>query len=132
MGFRKKCAWIARGGGKNTEGAIKMSEVTWSVFEDDCYFLLVSAREQIRQELTKSLLDHQIGKNRIIDIFAEENFNVKFTDVKLDFLCVGFQKCGTTSLDFALKENRYIYTPPEKETLYFKLYFLIVPRYRVK
>lgn len=121
-GIQEEMCLDSAGGGKNTEGAIKMSEVTWSVFEDDCYFLLVSAREQIRQELTKSLLDHQIGKNRIIDIYAEENFNVKFTDVKLDFLCVGFQKCGTTSLDFALKENRYIYTPPEKETLYFKWY----------
>ena len=106
-GIQEKMCLDSAGGGKNTEGAIKMSEVTWSVFEDDCYFLLVSAREQIRQELTKSLLDHQIGKNRIIDIFAEENFNVKFTDVKLDFLCVGFKR-----------KQIYLYSSRKRNTIF--------------
>lgn len=41
-------------------------------------------------------------------------------NVKLDFLCVGFTKCGTTSLYGALKKNKKIYMPKEKEILYGK------------
>ncbi len=36
----------------------------------------------------------------------------------MDFLCVGFTKCGTTSLFQALKKNKQIYMPKEKEILY--------------
>ena len=38
--------------------------------------------------------------------------------VKLDFLCVGFPKTGTTSLHAALRKNKRIYLPREKETKY--------------
>lgn len=41
-------------------------------------------------------------------------------NVKLDFLCVGFTKCGTTSLYWALRKNKKIYMPREKEILYGK------------
>lgn len=41
-------------------------------------------------------------------------------NVKLDFLCVGFTKCGTTSLYWALRKNKQIYMPKEKEILYGK------------
>ncbi len=38
--------------------------------------------------------------------------------VHLDFICVGFVKCGTTSLQEALILNPDIYLPKKKETLY--------------
>lgn len=41
-------------------------------------------------------------------------------NVKLDFLCVGFTKCGTTSLYQALCKNQELYMPKEKEILYGK------------
>lgn len=47
--------------------------------------------------------------------------SLSWTDhVKLDFLCVGFTKCGTTSLYGALRKNKKIYMPKEKEILYGK------------
>ena len=39
--------------------------------------------------------------------------------VKLDFLCVGFPKCGTTALDYVLKKNPNIFLPETKETHFF-------------
>lgn len=41
-------------------------------------------------------------------------------NVSLDFLCAGFTKCGTTSLYWALRKNKKIYMPREKESLYGK------------
>ena len=41
-------------------------------------------------------------------------------NVTLDFLCVGSVKCGTTSLYQALKQNKKIYIPKEKEIMYNK------------
>jgi hypothetical protein len=41
-------------------------------------------------------------------------------DVKIHFLCVGFQKCGTTSLFNALNDNKYVYLPLQKETFFCK------------
>lgn len=38
--------------------------------------------------------------------------------VHLDFLCVGFVKCGTSSLHAALKKNKHVFLPKKKETLY--------------
>lgn len=38
--------------------------------------------------------------------------------VHLDFICVGFVKCGTTSLHAALKKNKNVFLPKKKETLY--------------
>lgn len=40
--------------------------------------------------------------------------------IDLDFLCVGFTKCGTTSLYQALRKNKNIFMPKEKEILYWK------------
>ncbi len=40
----------------------------------------------------------------------------------IDFLCVGFAKCGTTSLYSALKTLHKIYLSDRKETLFFRWY----------
>lgn len=38
--------------------------------------------------------------------------------ILLNFLCVGFQKCGTSSLFEALRKNEKIYLPKQKETFF--------------
>lgn len=38
--------------------------------------------------------------------------------VRMDFICVGFVKCGTSSLHAALKKHKKIFLPKKKETLY--------------
>jgi hypothetical protein len=37
---------------------------------------------------------------------------------KIDFLCVGFQKCGTTTLDAILRQYNQIYLPSIKEPIF--------------
>ena len=54
-------------------------------------------------------IDYQL----IASLSAQDN-------VSLDFLCVGFTKCGTTSLYWALRKNKKLYMPQEKEILYGK------------
>lgn len=39
-------------------------------------------------------------------------------NLPMDFLCVGFTKCGSTSLHNALMKNKHIYLPQRKELLY--------------
>lgn len=53
----------------------------------------------------------QVDYEVFADISVEENPH-------LDFLCVGFTKCGTTSLSNALRENKKIKLPKGKETFY--------------
>lgn len=39
-------------------------------------------------------------------------------NLPMDFLCVGFTKCGSTSLHTALSKHKHIYLPRRKELLY--------------
>ena len=39
--------------------------------------------------------------------------------MKLDFVCIGAQKAGTTTLHDVLKEHPDIYLPPRKEAHFF-------------
>lgn len=43
----------------------------------------------------------------------------KKKEFKLDFLCVGFAKCGTTTLDSALRKNEYIYLPENAKEVFY-------------
>lgn len=49
------------------------------------------------------------------DLFAEIS---KEENPHLDFLCVGFTKCGTTSLNNAFRMHEDLYMPKGKETFY--------------
>ncbi len=99
------------------EGVFKVEEVEWNKL--DCYFLLATVHEKIKKELKRELLLH-VNEDKIIDVFGQKK-ECKLIG-KLDFLCVGFHKCGTTSLDILLKDHPYIYLPPEKETFFVKSY----------
>ena len=59
------------------------------------------------------------GKN---EAFVEYEFYCSISkeeNVPLDFLCAGFTKCGTTSLQAVLRKHKQIYLPKQKETNYF-------------
>lgn len=47
---------------------------------------------------------------------------VGIVPVRLDFMCPGFAKCGTTTLQEALVQNPGCYLPPAKETFFLQWY----------
>lgn len=67
---------------------------------------------QIEDQLEKNINKSQIGKL----FFCDEPLYKYYGKVHLDFLCVGFPKCGTTSLHAALSQNSNIFLPRVKET----------------
>lgn len=90
----------------------------YKLTEDSKIIVLGRSEEECRQlrERITEYGDQQIcyvDYPLIAELSAKDNVN-------LDFLCVGFTKCGTTSLYWALRKNKQIYMPKEKEILYGK------------
>lgn len=85
--------------------------------------LIVTENEYFRYQLVE-VFSKLIRRERIKScILYHENQMDVFNDplkVKLDFLCVGFAKCGTTSMQAALSQHPKIYLPREKETFFIK------------
>lgn len=85
--------------------------------EKDVGIFVMESREErwnrIHQELQKADCTNvtDVSYNVMSEIGAGEH-------VHLDFLCVGFVKCGTSSLHAALKKNKKVFLPKKKETLY--------------
>ena len=44
--------------------------------------------------------------------------------MKIDFMCLGFPKCGTTTLDMVLRQHTQLSFPKIKETGYWSWYKL--------
>lgn len=91
---------------------------------DKNYIILVAtANEYFRYQLVDEFRRY-IDQERIrICVQFQEQQEKVFEDsskVKLDFLCVGFVKCGTTSMQTALLQNPQIYLPREKETFFIR------------
>ena len=95
--------------------------------ESTCIYIL--GRDSAQADLLLSKLsgwsDSQIillDYSLLVSLSQREN-------VPLDFLCVGFTKCGTTSLHTALNKNKQIYLPKRKEILYgrWKNHYLDAP-----
>lgn len=86
--------------------------------EDSRIFVLGRKEENCRL-LKEKLTDWKEEQICYIDYHLLASFSYK-DNVNLDFLCVGFTKCGTTSLYWALRKNKQIYMPREKESLYGK------------
>ncbi len=83
----------------------------------DAKIFVVESREErwerIHQELQK------YGHTNVTDISYDLMSEIGAGEhVHLDFLCVGFVKCGTSSLHAALKKNKKVFLPKKKETLY--------------
>ncbi len=91
--------------------------------ENDFTILIVAENEYYRYQLIDSICKYVDPEKIKICIKFKEQQEKIFTDsskVKLDFLCVGFAKCGTTSMQTALMRHPRIYLPKEKETFFIK------------
>lgn len=79
-------------------------------------FLVVSSEEKEASALKKL---NEKGFSKIHCIDYDLMAKIGSTEhVHLDFICVGYVKCGTTSLQATLMKNSNIYLPKKKETLY--------------
>lgn len=81
-----------------------------------CIFILGRDSEQINFLLSNGS-DWPETQIILIDYTLPASLSQR-ENVPLDFLCVGFTKCGTTSLHIALNKNKQIYLPKRKEILY--------------
>lgn len=85
----------------------------------DSGIVVLKRREEERGLLRERLTGWEDKQICYVDYALCAQLSAK-DNVSLDFLCVGFTKCGTTSLYYALRKNRKIYMPREKESLYGK------------
>lgn len=78
---------------------------------------VVESREERWNRAHTSL--EGIGYKNTVDVSYDLMAEIGSREhVHLDFLCVGFVKCGTSSLHAALKKNKSVFLPKKKETLY--------------
>lgn len=83
--------------------------------------LVVVENEGIRAALYQQIVsDVPDPFIELISLHNEEQEKVLENPEKvhLDFLCVGFHKCGTTSLHVALQQNEHIFLPYVKENFF--------------
>lgn len=88
-----------------------------SAVEDKGMLMLVSAGES--SQLTAGYLLKALGFFNIAAV-TDELYNALRgeTPVYLDYMCPGFAKCGTTTLQEVLKHNPSTFLPPAKETFF--------------
>lgn len=101
--------------GYDGEAIFKVEEMPY-VGECVC-FLLAVENEGTYADLYKQLCKIVKGE-RIEDVFETQEISRIYhapNKVQIDFLCAGFPKCGTTSLDGFLKRNKHIFLPWLKE-----------------
>lgn len=85
--------------------------------------LIATANAYYRYQLEASLRRYMDADRIKVCVGFPDQQKAIFDDpskVRLDFLCVGFAKCGTTSLQAALSRHPQIYLPNEKETFFIK------------
>lgn len=89
----------------------------------ECIYLLTVQSNDIQEVIIENLVQKGISKGQIIKVFSDRYYRQNMKDIydkygklHLDFLCVGFQKCGTTSLYTALQDNKSIFLPNGKDT----------------
>lgn len=87
--------------------------------DTDSGIMLLKRRKEERNLLRERLVGWEDKQICYVDYALCAQLSAK-DNVSLDFLCVGFTKCGTTSLYYALRKNKKIYMPREKESLYGK------------
>lgn len=80
--------------------------------------LLILENSEEKTASSQSLLDRlQFNNYAVVDYHLLAKLGAK-EHVRMDFLCVGFVKCGTSSLHTALKKHKGVILPKKKETLY--------------
>lgn len=86
-------------------------------WDPDAIYLVTVEDAKVCKEIVAQLRKH-INPSQIVRLFSSDGLCEIYGRVHLDFLFVGFQKCGTSSLQDALIQNPNIYLPPNKETLF--------------
>ncbi len=92
-------------------------DTTMTTARAKALYVIVRLHEEAHEEAVEAA--KQFGAVRILlvdyEVFAEIS---QQENPHMDFLCVGFTKCGTTSLSNALRECPEIVLPKGKETFY--------------
>ena len=92
-------------------------DTTMTTARAKALYVIVRLHEEAHEEAVEAA--KQFGAVRILlvdyEVFAEIS---RQENPHMDFLCVGFTKCGTTSLSNALRECPEIVLPKGKETFY--------------
>ena len=94
-----------------------------SEISNDCIVLLATANEYYRYQLVSLLHPYvELKKIKVCVSYSEMQKKILFdkSKVKLDFLCVGFAKCGTSSMQEAFINHPQVYLPQIKETFFLK------------
>jgi len=101
---------------KSYQGVVCQKIRKWKELPHAVY-LVVELREKYHQVALEQLEKRGASDVVLVDyeLFAEIS---RRENPKLDFLCVGFTKCGTTSLNNAFRMNEEIRMPTGKETFY--------------
>ncbi len=86
-------------------------------WRSDRLYLITAMNENVQKIIKKQILKY-IDESQILNLF--EDLIIKWTQlygkIHLDFLCCGFMKCCTSSLNVALKQNSHIFLSEVKET----------------
>lgn len=85
-------------------------------WHDDFLYLITAENEELCKDIEKQLQKHVVKSHIGKLFFCDEQLYKVYGKVHLDFLCVGFPKCGTTSLHAALSQNPNVFLPKVKET----------------
>lgn len=106
-----------RSKGRKTYQGISCRKMRRAELNPGSVCLVVELREKYHQVALEEL-EKQGADNVVLvdyELFAELS---QRENPKLDFMCVGFTKCGTTSLNNAFRMNEEIRMPAGKETFY--------------
>lgn len=106
-----------RSKGLKTYQGVACRKLKRAEIDSGSVYLVVELRENYHQAALDEL--EKLGNANVVlvdyELFAELS---RRENPKLDFLCVGFTKCGTTSLNNAFRMNEEIRMPTGKETFY--------------
>lgn len=85
---------------------------------EDCLVMVVAGlKEQMNNKIEKKLSMFHFDNIAYLDYEMMSDIGRK-EHVPMDFICVGFVKCGTSSIHEALRRNSDVILPKKKETLY--------------
>ena len=106
-----------RSKGRKTYQGIACCKMRRAKLNPGSVCLVVELREKYHQVALDELEKLENANVILVDyeLFAELS---RRENPKLDFMCVGFTKCGTTSLNNAFRMNEEIKMPTGKETFY--------------
>lgn len=104
----------------NEQEICPINDINTTDLSDTVLLIVIEKEDQrayLYQQIVPFVSDSLI---ELVPLCNEEQKKIfaQSEKVSLDFLCVGFHKCGTTSLQAALGKNKNIFLPDVKETFF--------------